>query len=77
MRPLPATTLRAVVASLWPVADGHTAALMAEFYGRLPLHTPGPWPPGTVAAALAAAQEAQRARSVPLHAWAPWVAIGC
>jgi hypothetical protein len=68
---------RSVVASLWPAPDAWAAAFMAEFYARLPLGAPGPWPPGTVAAALAAAQSALRAASAPLYAWAPWVAIGC
>ena len=67
---------RSVVASLWPAPDAWAARLMGEFYAHLPLHAPGPWPPGTVAAALAAAQSALRAAGAPLYAWAPWVVIG-
>ncbi|MEN8006215.1 MAG: CHAT domain-containing tetratricopeptide repeat protein [Candidatus Krumholzibacteriota bacterium] len=63
--------VRTVVASLWPVDDGATAALMKEFYAELSAGH-------DVATALARAQEAIREKPATAHPfyWAGFVVVG-
>jgi CHAT domain-containing protein len=59
-----------MLVSLWTVDDSSTAELMLEFYGRM---LGGARP----AAALRAAQRAQRERTPHPFYWAPFVLLGC
>jgi CHAT domain-containing protein len=65
---------RAVVASLWRVADGVTADLMRDFYEALV--GDGFHQPLDVAAAARRAQGEVRARVPDASAWEPWLVVG-